>query len=145
MSNIFLRMPEAERLKFRVWVESLSEENQTECKKLMADTILKTARRAKMFAPVKSSYLKNSIRSLISSNGLGGTVYTGRSYAPYKEFGTGNKVVAPADVADYAMTFKGKGKRKVNQRAQPYLFPAVRLSLKEMYQKLEQMGFKEKK
>ncbi len=45
-------------------------------------------------------------------------------YAPYVEFGTGGTVNVPAGYEDFAIQFKGKGIRKINLRARPYLIPA---------------------
>lgn len=135
-------MPQSEQDRFRDWMKSLSDDNTKQCQRLVVVTVHSIARHAKMFAPVDSSLLKTSIHPLINSNRMGGKVYTQRGYAPYVEFGTGTRVVAPADVADYAITFKGRGTRQVNNRAQPYLFPAVRIGLLEMHAKLELMGFK---
>lgn len=149
MSNKFMtvRMPESEKAKFKAWTETLSAENKVECKKIVINTIQGIDRRAKMFAPVnkrigRGGFLRASIHPRYNADGLGGSVYTNTSYAAYQEFGTGTGVVAPEDVKEYAMTFKGEGKRKVNMRAQPYLFPAVRIGQKEMLQKLENLGFK---
>lgn len=137
-----VRMPESEKIRFQKWLTSLSEESKYECKKVVIGTIYTIERRAKMFAPVRYGFLRSSIHSQISNDGLGGSVYTNRNYAPYREFGTGEKVVTPPDVREYAMEFKGRGLRKVNTPASPYLFPAVRLGLKEMEYKLEKLGFK---
>jgi hypothetical protein len=137
-----ISLPPSEQAKFKAWTKKLSAENRTKCQMLIVNTTYRIARHAQMFAPVRTGFLKTSIHPVVSDDGLSGMVYTYRHYAPYVEFGTGTKVVAPADVADYAMTFKGRGIRKVNQRAQPYLFPAVRIGVKEMMTRLEQMGFK---
>jgi hypothetical protein len=137
-----ITLPESEQAKFKAWTNQLAQDNKIKCKVIIQNAVLKIDRNAKMFAPVNLSFLKSSIHPRFNSDGMGGEVYTGRKYAPYVEFGTGTKVVAPADVAAYAMTFKGKGLRKHNQRAQPYLFPAWRLAQKEMIKKLNDMGFK---
>ena len=144
---IFLRMPEMEKARFKHWVQSLNTETQTEVKKIVATTLNSIARKAIMSAPVNKKvgyggFLKQSIRTTRTSDGLGGTVYTGRLYAPYMEWGTGDYVKVDEDLRDYAMTFKGKGIRKVNIKPRPYLFPAVRIGLKEMRLKLESLGFK---
>lgn len=138
---VHIEMPESEQDKFKRWTEKLSKENDAEVNKLLVSTALTIERRAKMFAPVDMGLLRSSIRTNFKKDAKEVTVYVNRKYAPYPEFGTGNKVVIPDDVKDYAMTFKGKGKRKVNLRAQPYFFPAVRLGYKEMMMKLNQLGF----
>jgi HK97 gp10 family phage protein len=52
------------------------------------------------------------------------TVGSALKYAPYVEFGTGGTVNVPAGYEDFAIQFKGKGIRKINLRARPYLIPA---------------------
>jgi hypothetical protein len=139
-----ISLPESEKAKFRAWTEKQSVEVKKEIRQAVFGAITKIDRMAKMFAPVRYGFLRSSIQPSFASDGLGGSVFTHRTYAPYQEFGTGTKVVAPSDVAEYAMTFKGAGKRKVNLRAQPYLFPAFRLGTKEMIAKLEQLGYNKK-
>ena len=137
-----ISFPPSEQAKFKRWTEKLSRQNRIELQTLVVKTAYDIDRRAKTFAPVNTGFLKGHIRPKIDSDRLGASVGSTVKYAPYVEFGTGNMVVAPADVAEYAMTFKGKGIRKVNQRAQPYLFPAYRMGVKEMTNKLNKMGFK---
>lgn len=79
-------------------------------------------RGAKKNVPVDTGRLRASIHR--TSNKLNGTVHTNVEYAPYIEFGTGSEVDVPEGLEDYAMQFKGDGKRQVNLPAQPYLFPA---------------------
>ena len=146
--DMSVTMSQSEQDRFRKWVDSLDDKNKNECRILMTQTIFNIARRAKMFLASSqkrpTSVLQGSIYPLLNADKLGGSVYTKRLYGAYVEFGTGTKVVAPADVSDYAWTFKGKGIRKVNLRARPYLFPAWRLGIKEMSVKLERMGFEKK-
>jgi HK97 gp10 family phage protein len=47
-------------------------------------------------------------------------------YAPFVEFGTGGLVDIPKGWERLAATFKGKGIKKVNLPARPYLYPAFR-------------------
>lgn len=46
-------------------------------------------------------------------------------YAPYVEFGTGGLVEVPAGLEAYAAQFKGRGQKRVNLPARPFLFPAL--------------------
>lgn len=138
---VTIKLPQSEIDKFSRWTDSLSRENKQKCQSLMVGTLLHIERLAKMFAPTDKGFLKGSIHNTIDSTKLGGSVYNGKNYAPYVEFGTGSKVIAPDDVKDYAMTFKGAGIREVNNRAQPYLFPAVRIGWNELIAKLKLMGF----
>lgn len=97
-----------------------------ELEKEVKDAVLiatrQTSYNAKSFAAVDKSAMKNSIRPF--NKGLTGEVIVGAEYGPYVEFGTGSGVVVPTELKDYAIQFKGKGIRKVNTRAQPYLYPA---------------------
>jgi hypothetical protein len=101
-----------------------------EAEKKIQEVILiatrQTSYNAKSFAAVDKSGMKNSIRPF--NKGLTGEVVVGVGYGPYVEFGTGSKVQVPAELKDYAMQFKGAGIRKVNTRAQPYLYPAFFLN-----------------
>ena len=45
-------------------------------------------------------------------------------YAPYIEFGTGTMVSVPPELKKIAEQFRGKGIRKVNLPARPFLYPA---------------------
>lgn len=82
---------------------------------------------AKRYAPVDLGKLRQSIKAfdngkltwkvLVNSTGLA-------PYAAYVEFGTGGEVEVPEEMKDMAIKFKGKGIRKVDRRAQPYLYPA---------------------
>jgi len=47
-----------------------------------------------------------------------------KHYAAYVEFGTGGLVDIPSGLEAYAAQFKGKGIKKVNLPARPYLFPS---------------------
>jgi HK97 gp10 family phage protein len=82
--------------------------------------------KAKRDVQVDNSTLRSSIQ-LKEVNIGDKIVYTVGSrlkYAPYVEFGTGGLVNVPAGYELFAMQFKGKGVRKINLRARPYLIPA---------------------
>lgn len=150
MSKLIVTLPEAERVKFKRWVDSLSEKNKRECQTLIRKAAYDIERKAKMFAPVNYGFLRSSITNYMDRNRMGVTIEAGGQskrgmwvrYAPYVEFGTGTKVQVPEDLKAYAIQFKGAGKRKINNRAQPYFFPAVRIATMEMLARLNQMGFK---
>jgi len=149
MSKPYIILSNSEIRKFNEWTKTITRENKNECGNLLVRHSMNIARRAMMFAPVNygflrasigRSYERGSLQATISAGGQGRGVNV--NYAPYVEFGTGNRVVVPDDVKDYAIQFKGAGIRKVNNRAQPYFFPAVRLGFKEMMIELNKMGFK---
>lgn len=149
MSKAYLTIPPSELIKFKAWTEKLSQENQHQCQTIIRGTCFNIMMKAKRTAPVNFGFLRNSIGSSVLSGGMSAEVWAGGQgagmwvkYAPYVEFGTGDLVSVPSDLTDYAIQFKGKGIRKVNNRARPYFFPAVKLGMKEMLIKLNQMGFK---
>jgi len=152
MSNFMtIKMPEHEKLRFKNWVNSLNAETQTKVKMTVVGTLLTMERRAKQEVALRATdmgFLKNSIKSALSPDHLGGSVYTYRHYAPYVEFGTGDyaSVFVPTlepELQTYAATFKGKKKVK-GVKARPYLFPAWRLAVKELEAKLKDLGFEKK-
>jgi len=82
--------------------------------------------KAKRDVKVDNSTLRSSIQLKEINQGLK-VVYTVGSalkYAPYVEFGTGGEVNVPAGYETFAIQFKGKGIRKINLKARPYLIPA---------------------
>jgi len=64
---------------------------------------------AKIKVPRYQNRLQDSLREKHSTNKLSGIVFTNVKYAPYVEFGTKSKVKIPAEIAQYAAQFKGKG------------------------------------
>lgn len=148
--GVNIHIPEKEQVKFSRWIKSLENKNQREVKTLVRSTILNIHKWAVRFAPVDYAILKSSIRPVFTSSGFGGSVRVRAKYGPYKEFGTGTKVFkqygefyAPdPEIRKYAAQFRGRGIRKVNMEAKPYLFPAFNLGVKEMTEKLKRMGFK---
>jgi len=149
MSKPFIILPQSELLKFKAWTSRLSAENTSQCQRIILGTCTNIVRKAMRLAPVNFGFLRASIGTNATGTGMNAEVWAGGAgkgvnvhYAPYVEFGTGKGVSVPNELAEYAIQFKGKGIRKVNNRAQPYFFPAVKLSVKEMFTKLHQMGFK---
>ena len=146
---VTISLPEMEQRKFRNWLKQQGSKTNRDCRQLIQKTGRDIVRRAQMFASVNFGFLRASIGSTFTNDRLGVTISAGGmgkgtwvKYAPYVEFGTGSKVVVPSDLKDYAIQFKGSGKRNISQRAQPYFFPAVRISAKEMITRLNQMGFR---
>ena len=148
-----IELPQMEKLKFQRWIKGLSEDTRKDCERLIYKTAYDIERKAKMFAPVNYGFLRTSISTHLDQNRMGAIIEAGGQskrgmwvkYAPYVEFGTGTKVQVvddPQGLKVYALQFKGAGKRKVNNRAQPYFFPAFRIATREMLIRLNQMGFK---
>jgi len=89
---------------------------------------------ASAIVPVDDGFLKSSIAK--KGEKLYGEVRADKHYAPYVEFGTGGLVDVPAGVEGFAIKFKGQGIRQVNQRPQPFLFPAFFSNLELMKKRL---------
>lgn len=149
MSKPFVILPQSEMLKFKRWTSTLSAQNTKDCQRIVFATCTNIVRRAMRLAPVNFGFLRASVGTNATGSGMAAEVWAGGSgkgvnvkYAPYVEFGTGNKVYVPKELTDYAIQFKGRGIRKVNNRHQPYFFPSVKISTKEMFTRLHQMGFK---
>ena len=78
---------------------------------------------AKQNVKVDKAGLKSSILAL--HKGLTGEVRVGAEYGPYLDFGTGSEIQIPSDWQEVAIQFKGAGIREVNNRAQPFFYPAI--------------------
>jgi hypothetical protein len=143
---VTLTLPASEIAKFHRWVETQSAETKDNCKRVVGKTIRFIDRMAKQAVPVKHDFLRTSIHPFINSDGLGGMVYAGRKYAPYQEWGTGNKVNVPTFVKEMfdvdSMEWKGAGKRQVNIKPHPYLFENARIGYNIMITELKAYGFK---
>lgn len=81
---------------------------------------------AKEQVPVDTGSLRQSI-SWFQDETTGPAIdfVAQKEYAPYVEFGTGGMVDVPEGLEDYAMQFKGKGKRQVNLPPRPFMWSAV--------------------
>ena len=79
---------------------------------------------AKQFAPANFGKLGQSINAFKESK-ASWVVVANAPYAAYVEFGTGGLVNVPTELKDIAITWKGKGIRKINLRPRPYMYPAL--------------------
>ena len=148
-----IKMKESEKARFRSWLNGLSKENQTECKKIVVDTLHGIRRKAMMLAPVNKQigqgpFLSRQIHVILNSDRLGGMVHTQVKYAPYQEWGTGKFVKVPAFVKTMfgvdSRQWKSPRKHNHNMKPQPYFFEPARVGVNEMVVKIKNMGFKEK-
>jgi len=95
---------------------------------------------AKREVKVDNSTLRSSIAINPDSKGsLTYSVEARAKYAPYVEFGTGGMVDVPAGYEDFAIQFKGKGIRKVNLRARPFLIPAFEQEKPKLIKRLNDL------
>ena len=79
---------------------------------------------AKQYAPANFGKLGQSINAFKESSS-NWVIVAGAPYAAYVEFGTGGLVNVPTELKDIAITWKGKGIRKINLRPRPYMYPAL--------------------
>lgn len=96
---------------------------------------------AKVLAPVNFGKLGQSIQA-VKENPLKWKIEAGgviAPYAPFVEFGTGGLVEVPNELKDQAIKFKGKGIKKINLRARPYLYPALLQGRVEYLDKLKKV------
>ncbi len=152
---VTIKISEFEKVRFKAWLNRLNRDTKKKVANIMEATGKDIHRRAVMFIHASSTdkgFLAGSMKVNFRSDRLGFNVGSDNqnltkgalvNYAPYVEFGTGTRVQIPEDVnAQWVSGFRGKGIRNVNLRARPFLFPAVRLSTKEMIAKFKQLGFK---
>lgn len=118
--------------------------------------------KAKALAPVDTGNLRGSIHPKVERQGskVLGKVYTNLSYAPYVEFGTGSKGNGSypyANEANVSLKYSSKDNwvytpdggetfyRTSGQIAQPYMYPALKQSekqIKEMFRDTVRKGGK---
>lgn len=91
---------------------------------------------AKQYAPANFGKLGQSINAFKESSS-NWVIVAGAPYAAYVEFGTGGLVNVPTELKDIAITWKGKGIRKINLRPRPYMYPALLKGRKEYLETLK--------
>jgi HK97 gp10 family phage protein len=89
-----------------------------------AFNIQNNARRILTPQTKQSKNLHQQIQSQPTAEGA--RVFVKADYGPYVEFGTGGLVNVPRGLEDYAIQFKGRGIRKVNLPARPFMYPAYK-------------------
>jgi len=146
---IKLSLPAKEMKEFRKWTEQISKEEHEKLQNLVARSGELITRRAKMDAPVNrkkgaGGRLRSSITPSYSSDKLTFTIEVNANYGPYMEFGTGKFVRILPGYTDIASEFRGKGIRRVNLNAQPYLFDNFERVNKAFLAELKKMGFNER-
>lgn len=107
----------------------------------MAASVSKINTEQKTLAPYDFGLLRSSIKE-VRNTALDYTLMTdgpGSSYAPYQEFGTGGLVTIPQGLEDEAAKFKGKGKRQINMRPQPFFFAPAFKEFRELKKRIQQL------
>lgn len=89
-------------------------------------------------APVDTGKLRQGF-FIDTSKKLNKSVGNSKEYAAYVEFGTGALVNVPKGLEEYAMKFKGKGIRKVNLPARPFLFNSQRELLPKFLKRIKNL------
>ena len=103
------------------------------------EVVLQATYEAKRNAPVDLGGLVQSINADFNKWKLEGVISANAPYAPYVEFGTGGLVEIPQGFEELAAKFKGKGVKKVNLPARPFLIPAAQKGAKELQEKLSKL------
>ena len=116
-----------------------------ESTKIINDSVKEISNAAKAKVPVKTGLLKNSIGYSLYTEGVGASVYADTRYAPYVEFGTGEKFGIPvysninmSDLESYALTFK-KNKKVIGMPYRPYMFNSYSEVLGKMVNKIKKI------
>lgn len=110
---------------FRAKLDNLPKQTRQVVGGIVVDAANEWARLAKRSAPRNKiiglgGRLVGSITARQTGE-LSAEVSANVKYAPYVEWGTGAKVSIPADLAKYAIQFKGS-RQVAGQRPQPYFF-----------------------
>lgn len=110
---------------FRAKLDNLPKQTRQVVGGIVVDAANEWARLAKKSAPFNKiiglgGRLVGSITARQTGE-LSAEVSANVKYAPYVEWGTGAKVSVPADLAKYAIQFKGS-RQVAGQRPQPYFF-----------------------
>lgn len=129
-------------------IESLRGDLPNKIESVVSANARELERNAKSLAPVDLGTLRRSIKALgvddltwkvvANSNGLA-------PYAAYIEFGTGGMVSVPNELREVANRFRGKGRRKIDMRPQPYMYPSLVKQRQIFLDDLEQILEKETK
>lgn len=107
--------------------------------KQIPQQIDKTGLRIRTLASAKAPIDKNRLKPSITyarAKPFEGKVFTRVAYAGFQEFGIGAGLNIPQGAEKAAQEYKGKGLRKVNMRAQPFMFPAAESYRKEFIQQI---------
>ena len=119
-------------------LDKLSKQSKEEVANEINASALTIQRNAKRNVVVDNGFLRNSI-ALLPLSEMTYSVEARAKYAPYVEFGTGGLVDIPVGYEQYAAIFRGKGIRKVNLRARPFLIPAFENEVPQLFKRLKKI------
>lgn len=141
---IKLSLPASEMRAFRKWTERTTAEERAKLQNLVASSGHEITLTAKRDAPIDNGDLRSRTVPSFSSDGLTYNVEVNVNYAAYQEFGTGKFVRILPGYADIASQFRGRGLRKVNLKAHPFLYDNFERVNKAFLKELNKMGFHER-
>ena len=102
-------------------LEKMSKDAVNEVSDVVDKHIFDINREQVSLTRVDTGYLKNSNNFDVQDKKYK-EIFNNANYAAFVEFGTGNMVKVPTELAEYARQFKGKGIRNVNLPARPFFF-----------------------
>tara|TARA_R100001460_G_scaffold44151_1_gene80744 strand:- start:3993 stop:4442 length:450 start_codon:yes stop_codon:yes gene_type:complete len=141
MKAIDIKIDKKDLARLSKKIKLLKKESTTELSKNIAHSAVFIQNKAIDKAPKDTGNLMQSIGS--ESRGTTAVIFAKAKYAPYQEFGTGNRVNAKEAAklgippSEIKRLYKGDGKRKVNINPQPFFFPAVRIGLNKLLKDIE--------
>jgi len=122
-------------------IRKYGKEAEQDIEAVTEQTARNIEKHAKVNAPVNFGKLGQSIQA-VKVNKTNWNVEAGgvlAPYAPFVEFGTGGLVEVPDELKEIAIKFKGKGIKKINLRARPFLYPALLRGRIEYLEKLKKV------
>jgi len=144
MSAVEVKINSQDMKRLAKKIAELKKVSKKDLSKNIAHAAISISNNAAQAAPVAKKFggtLKQSIGA--EAKGNTAVIYAKTKYAAYQEFGTGTHVNVKEATAlgipasEIKRLYKGKGKRKVNIKPQPYFFPAVRKGLKKLLDNIE--------
>lgn len=127
-------------------LKQASETIQMETVKIINDSVKEISISAKAKVPVKTGFLKSNIGYTTYKENIGATVYADARYAPYVEFGTGNRFGIPFysnldmnQLEAYALTFKVRKKELIGRPYKPFMFNSYSEVLGKMVNKIKKI------
>jgi HK97 gp10 family phage protein len=121
--------------------KSLETKGKGEVKNEFNNAAINIQNAAKRAVVVDDGFLRNSIefKEMGTNEKFVYTIRAKAKYAPYVEFGTGGLVSIPAGYEQLAAQFRGRGIRKINLRARPFLIPAFEQEKPKLIERLKKL------
>ena len=144
MSAVEVKINSQDMKKLAKKIAQLKKASKEDLAKNISHIAMSIANKAAQKAPA-AEFMGGTLKQNIGSvaKGTEAIIFAKTNYAAYQEFGTGTHVNVKEATAlgipasEIKSLYKGKGKRKVNIKPQPYFFPAVRKGLKKLLDNIE--------